>query len=77
MAGKTTNMSMKGISESQYEALEKVVVRAGFTTVSDYITEAVADKVLADIPKYFHTNKEREELYNKLRTRSDGTTDNI
>jgi hypothetical protein len=38
----------------------------GFTTVSDYIMTAVAERALDDISKYFFTNKEREKLYNKL-----------
>lgn len=41
-------------------------ILGGFTTVSDYIMTAVAERALDDISKYFFTNKEREELYNKL-----------
>jgi hypothetical protein len=60
-------MSVK-LSESQLFALEKIAVRAGFTTIADYISTAVAERALDDVPKYFFTDKEREELYEQLRT---------
>jgi len=60
-------MSVK-LSKSQLFALEKIAVRAGFTTVADYISTAVAERALDDVAKYFFTNRERKELYDQLQT---------
>jgi hypothetical protein len=60
-------MSVK-LTEPQLSALEKIALRAGFTTVADYISTAVAERAFDDVPKYFFTDKEREELYEQLQT---------
>ena len=49
-----------------YKVFEKVALRAGFMTVQEYLADVLINRVIDDIEKYFLTNREREELYEKL-----------